>query len=141
MDRDFVESWGPRFLDAWNAHDPDAVTELCAGDVTLDDPALPETLHGRDGIRRFAEATFTAFPDFTIEGLGAPYLAPGEPHALARWRMTGTMRGPWEFMGLEPTGRAMEIFGVDVWQFEDGLLHRYELLYDGLEMTRQLAPQ
>jgi steroid delta-isomerase-like uncharacterized protein len=138
MDRDFVESWGTNFLEAWNAHDVDAVLALCAEDLTLDDPALPETLHGHDGVRRFAEATFRAFPDFRIEGIEAPYLAPDGPRAVARWRMTGTMEGPWEFMGLPATGRRMDIRGVDIWEFEDERLHRYELVYDGLELAQQL---
>jgi steroid delta-isomerase-like uncharacterized protein len=139
MDHDFVESWSDRFLQAWNAHDADAVAALCSERITVDDPALPETLHGRDGMRRFAEATFRGFPDFRIEGLDPPYLPSSGPRALGRWRMTGTMRGPWEFMGLAPTGRAVDIFGVDIWEFEDELLARYELVYDGLEMTRQLG--
>ncbi len=139
MDREFVESWGTRFQDAWNAHDPDAVVSLCTEDVTVDDPALPETLRGRDGMRRFAEATFRAFPDFEIEGLEPPYLAADGPRALARWRMTGTMNGPWEFMGLPASGKTMDIRGVDIWEFEGELLHRYELLYDGLQMAQQLG--
>jgi steroid delta-isomerase-like uncharacterized protein len=139
MDRDFVESWGTRFVESWNAHNAGAVVSLCAEDVTLDDPALPETLHGRDGIRRFAEATFTAFPDFRIEGVDEPYLASDGPRAVARWRMTGTMDGPWEFMGMPATGNAMDIRGVDIWEFQDDLLHRYELLYDGLQMAQQLG--
>lgn len=139
MDRDFVESWSNRFLDAWNGHDPDAVVSLCTEEVTLDDPALPETLHGHDGVRRFAEATFRAFPDFRVEGIEPAYLAPDGPRALARWRMTGTMHGPWEFMGLPATGKAMDIRGVDVWEFQDQLLHRYELVYDGLQMAQQLG--
>ncbi len=139
MEREFVESWGERFLDAWNAHDPEALVSLCTEDLTIDDPALPETLHGHDGIRRFAEATFRAFPDFRIEGVDAPYLAPDGPRALVRWRMTGKMDGPWEFMGLPASGRPMDIRGVDIWEFEGQRLHRYELLYDGLEMAQQLG--
>ncbi len=60
MDRDFVETWGRSFLEAWNAHDVDAVVSLCSEGLTLDDPALPETLRGHDGMRRFAQATFRA---------------------------------------------------------------------------------
>ena len=139
MDRDFVESWGQRFVDAWNAHDVGAVVSLCSNELTLDDPALPETLHGHEGMRRFAEATFRAFPDFRIEGIDEPYLAPDGPRAMVRWRMTGTMNGPWEFMGLPASGRPMDIRGVDIWEFEGERLHRYELVYDGLEMAQQLG--
>ena len=140
-DHAFVERWSERFLDAWNAHDPSAVADLCTEGVRVDDPALPETLHGREGMRHFAAATFRAFPDFRIEGLEPPYLSASRPRALAPWRMSGTMEGPWEFMGMAPTGRSMEIDGMDIWDFEGELLDAHRLLYDGLEMVRQLGEQ
>ena len=139
LDLGFLEEWGERFLGAWNAQDPDAIVGMCTEQVTIDDPALPETLHGLDGMRRFAAGTFRAFPDLRIEALEPPYLSSSQPRALARWRMTGTMEGPWEFMDLAATGKSMEILGLDIWDFESELPHRQELLYDGLEMTRQLA--
>src|SRR5919198_4587665 len=86
LDHAFIEEGSERFLAAWNAHDAEAAAALCTEDVTVDEPALPETLHGRDGMRRFALATFAAFPDVRIEELEPAYLAGSALKALAPYR-------------------------------------------------------
>lgn len=40
----FADTWEG----AWNSRDPDAVAALCAEDLAFDDPALGETVHGRE---------------------------------------------------------------------------------------------
>ena len=139
LDRAFVEGWGERYLEAWDALDADGVAALCTEDVVWNDPGLPERAHGRDGVRAFVRATAAAFPDFHVEELGRPYVSAEEPRALSRYRLTGTMLGAWEYTDLAPTGRRVDLLGVDEWTFSEGLMCRYDTYYDSLEMARQLG--
>jgi hypothetical protein len=56
-----------------------------------------------------------------------------------RWRMRGTLTGTLEPPGFAPTGRSMEIEGVDLWTMRDERIARYRAFYDMNEVARQLA--
>jgi steroid delta-isomerase-like uncharacterized protein len=137
LEPEFVEDWAQRFLDSWNALDGRAVASLCTEDITWRDPALPESVWGRDGVREFVETTGQAFPDFHITETDSHYLRPGSGRVLTPYRMTGTMLGPMEPFG--PTGRKLTMDGVDDWTFRDGLLCAYATHYDTIEVARQLG--
>jgi steroid delta-isomerase-like uncharacterized protein len=139
LDRAFVEEWGERYLEAWNSLDPDGVAAMCTEDVAFKDPGLPERVHGRDGVRAFVRATAQAFPDFHVEELERPYISADEPRVLSRYRMTGTMLGPWEYTNLAATGHSIDVLGIDEWTFSRELMSRYETYYDSLDMARQLG--
>ena len=53
IDPGFVREFLQRMHAAVNAHDSQAVAALCCDDVVWEDPAAPETLHGRDAVLRF----------------------------------------------------------------------------------------
>jgi steroid delta-isomerase-like uncharacterized protein len=139
LDLGFVEDWGRRYLEVWNAHDADAVAAFCTEDIVWSDPGLPEPVTGRSGVRAFVQATAQAFPDFHVEELEPPFLSPAAPRVLSPYRMTGTMLGDWEPSGLAATGAHIDVVGVDDWTFRDGLLSRYSTHYDSLGMARQLG--
>jgi steroid delta-isomerase-like uncharacterized protein len=139
LDPAFVEEWGKRYLDAWNSLDADGVAAMCTDDVAWNDPGLPEPAHGREGVRAFVRATARAFADFHVEELGQPYISAEEPRALSRYRMTGTMLGPWAYTNLAATGRRIDVLGVDEWTFSGELMSQYETFYDSLDMARQLG--
>jgi hypothetical protein len=52
--------------------------------------------------------------------------------------MRGTFDGG-PFQGIEPTGRVIEIRGIDVMEFEDSLLRYNTVYYDGLSFARQVG--
>jgi predicted ester cyclase len=135
----FVEDWGRRWLEVWNAHDVDGIVSMCTEDVSWHDPALPEWVHGREEVRRFAAATFRAFPDVRIEELEPPYLATTSPKALSPYRFVGTMSGPWEYADIAATGASVDFRGVDEWEFRGELLCRYDTHYDGMDVARQMG--
>jgi steroid delta-isomerase-like uncharacterized protein len=139
VDPHFVEDWSKRYVQAWNALDADGVAELCTEDVVWNDPGLPETARGREAVRAFVRASARAFPDFHVEELGQPYMSVDEPRVLSRYRMTGTMLGPWDYTNLAATGRRIDVLGIDEWTFSGELLSHYQACYDSLDMARQLG--
>jgi steroid delta-isomerase-like uncharacterized protein len=122
----FAQRWGT----AWNDHDGDAVAALCAEDLVYDEPALGDTVYGRDAIRNFVTTIGAAFPDhkFFLEGL---YGDVARPSVLVAWRFSGTHAA---------TGRKVEFHGDDRLDLrEDGLISAYRCLYDNDLVLRQLG--
>ncbi|MDQ6916088.1 MAG: ester cyclase [Actinomycetota bacterium] len=135
----FVEDWSRRYLEAWNAHDGEAVARLCTDDVMWTDPSLPAPQRGRGAVRAFVEATVAAFPDFHVEELEPPLVSHAGPLALSRYLMSGTMLGGFPASSLAATGRRIRVEGVDQWTFRGELMCRYASHYDSLGMARQVG--
>jgi steroid delta-isomerase-like uncharacterized protein len=120
---------------AWNAHDADAVAAVFAPDAEIVDVVSGTTTRGRDAIRDTARARFAGFPDFSLEKV---FLVIDERANADRWIMRGTHRG--EFMGLAPTGRAVEVQGATFSEFDpDGLVVRDTHYIDLSALLAQLG--
>jgi steroid delta-isomerase-like uncharacterized protein len=125
-----VEEFALRWGTAWNGHDGEAVAALCTEDLVYDEPALGDTVVGRDAIRNFVVATDAAFPDhqFSLEGL---YADVRRRAVLVAWRFTGTHA---------ESGHKVEFHGDDRLELrEDGLIGTYRCLYDHKLVLRQLG--
>ena len=138
LDRQFLEEFGQRWVDAWHAYDGEALGRLCTEDVEFTDPAIG-TVHGRGPVADWVRTCARAFPDYRFEEPEAPYISPEQPKAICPWRMTGTNTGPLDPPGFAPTGRSIVVDGVDHWWFRDGLVARYRADYDSLGLMRQLG--
>ena len=120
---------------AWNAHDADAVAAVFARDAEIIDIASGTVTRGREAIRDTARARFTGFPDFSLEKV---FLVIDERANADRWIMRGTHTG--EFMGLAPTGRAVEVQGATFSEFDaDGLVVRDTHYIDLPSLLSQLG--
>jgi SnoaL-like domain len=139
LDREFVEDWARRYLDAWNAHEPDAVASLCTEDVIWTDPSLAGPAHGRAGVCAFVQATARTFPDFHVEESEPPLLSAIDPRALGPYRLSATMLGDWEASNFAATGAHITVVGVDEWTFRGELMCNYASYYDTLDLARQLG--
>jgi steroid delta-isomerase-like uncharacterized protein len=140
MDADFIEDFGDRWQDAVNRRAVDEILALCAEDVRIEDPGLAQAATGREAVRAFFAQTWNAFPDLRFSRPDAPYLlAPDAPVAVARWIAKGTMGGRLDPPGYAPTNSPVEFHGIDVWEFNDGLITRWEGIYDVLAIARQIG--
>jgi steroid delta-isomerase-like uncharacterized protein len=125
-----VQEFCRRWATAWNEHDADAVAGLCAEDLVYDEPALGDTVHGREPIRDFVVGMHSAFPDhqFSLEGL---YADVHRRAVLVAWKFTGT---------YAKTGRPVEFHGDDRLELrEDGLIATYRCLYDNALVMKQMS--
>jgi hypothetical protein len=146
---DELRAFARRWDRAWNSHDLDDLETMVTEDITWEDPAMfGETVHGRGEFRAFTETLFRAVPDVRFDGIGVPYL-PLEGSGLAlRWRMTGTFTGDLVFWGkrfgprppaFAPTGRRVDIEGVDLYELRDGLISHWTIVYDLYGLLQQLG--
>ena len=133
------DSFSRRYLAAWNSHDPAAVAACATHDVTWDSPALPQPGQGHDAVIGVVAATIAAFPDYQFTQPAASAIAEDQLTAYLPWRMTGTNTGSFDPPGYAPTGRSVDLTGIDVLRFRDGLIWRYQSVYNYSLVARQLG--
>jgi steroid delta-isomerase-like uncharacterized protein len=139
IDQAFVEDFLPRWDAAWKSRQPERVLELMTEDIVYDDSAWPTTMRGHGDVRAFLESTWRALSDLEFEMTDGPFLHPGEPKAAFYWRGTGTNTGPIDPPGFAPTGKRIEFEGVDVQEYRDGRICRLRIVFDMMDVARQLG--
>jgi predicted ester cyclase len=140
IDALFARRFLQRLHAAVNAHDAQAVAALCCEDVVWEDPAAPQTLHGREAVLQFhRDVMFSALPDARVELLDGPYLALDGTGVAARLRISGTMTGPLTPPGFAPTGGPLAFETAEFSHFRDGLLARHTVVLNMLELARQIG--
>ena len=98
--------------------------------------ALQKDVVGESDLREFFRELFAAVEDlrFDIEALHDV----DDTTAVGQWRLTGRFSGG-PFQGIDPTGRQVDLRGIDVMRFEDGILRHNDVYYDGLAFARQIG--
>jgi predicted ester cyclase len=124
--RDYFTAFLARDTRWWAAH--------IAPDFVRHDPGLPFEVRGPDGVARLHDALLPAFPDMALPL--EDFVAEGDK-VLVRLRVKGTHTGT--FGDLAPTGRAIDIAVLDLFQVRDGVLVEHWALLDNLGMLRQLG--
>lgn len=119
-------------FDGFNAHDVDAMRRLWSDGV---EERMPDgTYRGPGELAPYFKALFAALPDIHMDVKAI--VAEGD-EAFVRWTLTGTHEG--EFQGIKPTGRRMEIEGVDHLTFRDGRLVSNFVIFDRQQFAQQLG--
>ncbi len=93
------------------------------------------TCVGPEAIGAYFEATFAAVPDFHIEIVG---LAEQADDVFVQWRITGTHSGA-AWQGIEPTGKPLELDGIDHFVIRDGKVVSNFVVFDQLQFARQIG--
>jgi steroid delta-isomerase-like uncharacterized protein len=96
-----------------NAGNVDVAVQSFAENALDHDPA-PGQGAGREGFKTFFTALTTAFPDAHIE---PAHLVADDDHIAIAYTLTGTHEG--EFHGLAPTGKTIEVRGMQIARFEN----------------------
>lgn len=116
-----------------NEGDVDTAVETFAEESVDHDPA-PEQGPGREGFRAFWTTLTTAFPDAHI----APrHVVADDDHVVVAYTLTGTHEG--EFEGVAPTGKKVEVNGIQVGRFENGQIVERWGSSDELGLMRQIG--
>jgi steroid delta-isomerase-like uncharacterized protein len=123
-----------RIYDLLNASDIDGFGELLA-EGFIEHEALPGLAPTKDGVMELFRAYLAAFPDLRMDAV--EIIASGDK-AVARVKASGTQNG--EFMGMPPSGKAIEVQLIDIMRFDDaGLVCEHWGVIDMLSMLQQLG--
>jgi steroid delta-isomerase-like uncharacterized protein len=139
LDQGWVEEFAGRWEAAWNSHEPERLLELMTDDIVYDDTAWPTTMRSHDDVRRFLAFAWTAMPDLRFEMVDGPYLVPGEPKAAFYWKGSGTHTGPLDPPGFAATGKRLQFAGADFHQYRDGRVCRLRIVFDMMDVGRQMG--
>ena len=132
--RKVVEAQATGYFEAIGRRDVRALGEHWSEDG-VDDVVPIGMLRGRQEIEEFFRGLFAAVPDLetTIVRVVA-----NDRHAALEWRMRGTFTGE-PFQGIDPTGKAVDMRGLDLVEVEDGKIVGNTAYYDGAEFARQVG--
>lgn len=125
MSRDEIEALIDRRGLAWNARDAHALTLDHSEDGVVESPLAGGTCQGREAIEKLYATYFRAFTDLKLEK--RDLLIDGNRVALFA-HTSGTDHGG--FMGMAPTGRAVKISIVFLYDLRDGLIVSERRIYD-----------
>jgi steroid delta-isomerase-like uncharacterized protein len=132
--RKAVEERVRAYFEAMNRRDPRAMASHWREDGVEDIVAVG-LLRGRDELRDYFASLFAAMPDATTT---ITRLVAGEQSCAVEWRLEATLDGA-PFMGIDPTGKHIEIRGFDLFELEDGELVSNTAYFDGASVARQIG--
>jgi steroid delta-isomerase-like uncharacterized protein len=139
LDRAWLADFVQRWASAWNSHDPPRLLELMTDDIVYDDSAWPTTMRGHGEVRAFLDYAWRAFPDLRFEWVDGPFIVPGEPKAAFYWKGGGTHTGPLDPPGFAATGKRVEFEGADFHEYREGRVCRLRIVFDMMDVGRQLG--
>ena len=139
VSQEWVEEFAERWLAAWNSHEPDRLLELMTEDIVYDDSAWPTTMRGHGDVGTFLDYAWRGFPDLRFELLEGPYIVPSQPKAAFYWKGSGTHTGSLEPPGFAPTGKRVEFEGADFHEYRDGRVCRLRIVFDMMDVGRQIG--
>jgi steroid delta-isomerase-like uncharacterized protein len=131
--QDVIERW----LEAWNAHDPQRVASMYIEDAISRDMGRDMALMGREAIAESLSTYMEAFPDITwkVSRFGVDT---ERRTVYLEWHAVGTHEGPYH--GMPPTGRSVEVDGCIVFNLaSDGKIVSDIGYWDVASMLRQLG--
>lgn len=124
-----------QYLDAWNAHDTNAIVKTFAADGTYNDPTTGEI--SGDAIAANAKRLWSAFPDLSFEIVSVAEAGPDR--VIVEWIMRGTNTA--SFHGLPPTDHAISLPGVDVIEIGEDRIKAVKGYFDTRAVPDQLGLQ
>jgi steroid delta-isomerase-like uncharacterized protein len=129
-----VEAHVRSYFDAISRHDVEAVAEHWSPDGVEDIVPLG-VFRGPDQIAEMFRGLIASTPDLetTVSRVVAD-----DRHGVVEWRMVGTFSGA-PFQGIEPTGKRVELRGLDIFEVEGKKLVRNTAYYDGAAFVRQIG--
>lgn len=122
------------FAEAWNQGNLDLLDELVAPHFVNHNPIFPGLPPGPASLKPNFVALRSAFPDihFTIED---QVCEAGK--VVTRWTCRGTHRGNWR--NIAPTGRPVQIAGIQTNRISRGQITEQWLVVDQLGMLQQMG--
>ena len=122
-----------RFGEAINGGDLNDMRSIVSATCIDHDPA-PNQVQGPDGYIAFFSMMRKAFPDMKVD---VEQLVADEECVSFAYRLTGTHNG--EFMGIPASGNTINVRGMQISKFKDGVMVERWGSTDELGLLKQLG--
>lgn len=99
-----------------NGGNLDVIDEVTSPSFVDHDPA-PDQGPGQQGFKDFWATFRSAFPDLSVQ---VDQMVADDDNVAFAYRATGTHQG--DFMGVAPSGKPIDVRGVQITRFQDGLM-------------------
>lgn len=111
-----------------------SVVDEVISDNFVEDEVMPGVEPTKAGVRQMFDMFHTAFDgaSFEVDSM----ISEGD-RVVARIRITGVHRA--EFIGIPPSGRAIDVAGADEFRFEGGKIVEHWGVLDSGALVRQLT--
>ncbi len=138
MSREEVEGIDDQGMAAWGSHDAQGFANIFGDDFVVNDVATPEPITEKGGVRAYAQAWFTAFPDMSVKQTNRVV---SDDAVAAEVQFTGTNTGPMMMAGNEipPTGKTVIGRGTYFARVRDGKVVEFNSYPDIAGMMMQLG--
>lgn len=122
------------YFDALIARDPEAMAGHWSPEGI--EEILPVGIfRGPDEVKAYFTELFTAIPDFEVS---VDRVLAQDDNVLVQWRASGTFSGG-PLMGIDPTGRRIELRGLDWLEVEGELVTHNTAFADGAALARGMG--
>lgn len=124
---------GRYFNAAWNEGNSAVIDELFAANFHHHNPGVPDG-GSREGFKLFNGAFRSAFPDLRLTQ--DDVIAEGDK-VVTRFTAHGTQQG--ELQGIAPTGKPINVTGIEIMRVSGGKIVEGWVDFDQLGMLQQLG--
>ena len=125
---------------AWNAHDIDRSLAIYSDDIVWIDVGSPQPMHGKEAVRQYIQAWFSAFPDIKITVTNRLVT---EDQVAGELEFTGTNGGPLQFSpgmpAIPATGKKANSKATYFVRIKDGKAVEVHTYPDTAGMMMQLG--
>ena len=119
-------------FDNINRRDSSVLRQVWTAETVVRFP--DRTCRGAVEIAAYFDEAFAAMPDWHMEAVS---IAAQDDDVFARWHLTGTHSGP--LLGIEPTGKALAVDGMDHFVVRQGKIVSNFVIFDQMQYARQIG--
>jgi NAD(P)H-dependent FMN reductase/predicted ester cyclase len=134
VDREKLVKVRKLYRDIWSGENLDSADNLIHPEYSIEHADFQDDKKGPDKIKELARDMFEAFPDMETE---IEEIIPNQERIAVRWTMRGTHKG--SRYGEAPTGKEVEMKGMEFLKFEEGKIKEHNAVSDTLGLKKQIG--
>ena len=120
----------------WNKKNFGLADEIVGVDCShqVHDPLTPQSGKGPEALKKLVDVYMSAFPDAQCP---VDEIISDGDRVMVRWTARATHTG--KLLQIGPTGKKINVSGVDIYRFLNGKLQDHRIIWDAMTFAQQLG--